>query len=147
MHKVAPQIESALDIPVLHIADATAEVVAAADIGTVGLLGTGFTMEQDFYKGRLADKYGLKVLTPRTADRDIVHRVIYDELCQGEFKEASKLEFLRIIDDLAANGAQAVILGCTEIGLLISADDTAVKLVDTSTVHVHKAVELATGLR
>lgn len=143
MHKVAPQVESGLNIPLLHIADATAEVILEAGIETVGLLGTGFTMEQDFYKGRLRDKYGLQVQIPKAPDRDTVHRVIYDELCQGEIREESKREFLHVIDDLSDRGAQAVILGCTEIGLLVRQCDTQVKLVDTSAVHAQKAVELA----
>ena len=145
MHKVAPQIEESLSIPLLHIADATAEVIMEADIETIGLLGTAFTMEQEFYKGRLTDKFGLQVLTPEAADRDIVHRVIYDELCQGQIREESKREYLRIVDDLAGKGAQAVILGCTEIGLLITQSDTSVKLIDTSAVHAQRAVEKATG--
>jgi len=144
MHKVAPQIEAGLNIPLLHIADATAEVITAADIDTVGLLGTGFTMEQEFYKGRLSNRHGLKVLTPVTEDRNLVHRVIYDELCQGKVREQSKREYLRIVDSLANRGAQAIILGCTEIGLLISQCDTKVRLVDTSAVHAQKAVEMAT---
>ena len=117
MHKVADEVAEAINIPLLHIADATADVLVADKIQTVGLLGTGFTMEQDFYKGRLCDHYGLEVLIPSEADRKIVHEVIYQELCLGEVKADSKAEYLRIIDELAAQGAEAVILGCTEIGL------------------------------
>lgn len=143
MHKVAPSIEEALEIPILHIADATAEVLLDQGVKTVGLLGTGFTMEQDFYKGRLSDKYGLKVLVPNQPDRDIVHRVIYDELCLGKIDADSKTEYLRIIQKLADDGAEAVILGCTEIGMLVQQADTAVRLLDTTAIHAQKAVEFA----
>ena len=143
MHKVAPQIEAAIDIPLLHIADATAEVLLQDGIRQVGLLGTGFTMEQAFYKDRLIDKYGLQVKVPEEADREIVHRVIFEELCLGVTEEASKRNYLRIIDDLAAQGAQAVILGCTEIGMLVSQSDTAVTLVDTTRIHAQMAVRRA----
>ena len=145
MHKVAANIERAINIPVLHIADATAEVLVVEDIRTVGLLGTAFTMEQDFYKGRLADKYGLDVLIPNDDDRAIVHRVIYEELCLGKTTAASKAEYLRIIEALASRGAEAVILGCTEIGMLVSQADTEVKLLDTSVIHAQQAVERATA--
>jgi aspartate racemase len=145
MHKVAPQIEAAIRIPVLHIADATAEVLLADGVGTVGLLGTAFTMEQAFYRGRLAERYGLEVLVPHTADRDLVHRVIYEELCQGRVEPGSKAEYLRIVASLAARGAEAVILGCTEIGMLIGQRDTEVRLLDTTLIHAQKAVELATA--
>ena len=143
MHKVAPHIEAAVDIPILHIADATAEVLLDQGVKSVGLLGTGFTMEQDFYKGRLSDKYGLKVLVPNQPDRDIVHRVIYDELCLGKIESDSKAEYLRIIQKLAEEGAEAVILGCTEIGMLVQQADTAVRLLDTTAIHAQKAVEFA----
>ncbi|WP_226705094.1 aspartate/glutamate racemase family protein [Microbulbifer elongatus] len=145
MHKVSADIERAINIPVLDIADATAEVLVAEDIRTVGLLGTAFTMEQDFYKGRLADKYGLDVLIPNDDDRAIVHRVIYEELCLGKTTAASKAEYLRIIEALASRGAEAVILGCTEIGMLVSLADTEVKLLDTSVIHAQQAVERATA--
>ncbi len=144
MHRVAPEIEAAIGIPVLHIADATAEVLAAEGVASVGLLGTAFTMEQDFYKGRLEDRFGLRVLVPDTADRQLVHRVIYEELCLGETRSSSKTEFLRIIDGLATKGAEAVILGCTEIGMLVGQADPRVKLLDTTAVHATKAVEYAT---
>ncbi len=140
MHKIAPQIQEAINIPLLHIADATAEVLAQRGIKTVGLLGTAFTMEQNFYKGRLRDQYGLEVLVPGQDDRQIVHRVIYDELCLGQIKAESKAAYLRIIDGLAADGAQAVILGCTEIGMLVNQDDTQVTLLDTAAIHAQKAV-------
>lgn len=143
MHKVAPFVEEVLEIPLLHIADATAEVLVAQGVKKVGLLGTGFTMEQDFYKGRLIEKYGLEVVVPDKADRDIVHKVIYTELCLGTINEASKTEYLRIIDKLADQGAEAVILGCTEIGMLVQQQDTAVRLLDTTLIHAEKAVEYA----
>lgn len=144
MHKVAPQIERAINIPLLHIADATAEVLVKKGVQTVGLLGTAFTMEQDFYKGRLTDNYGLSVLVPDEVDREIVHKTIYQELCLGNVNPASKLEYLRIINSLARKGAEAVILGCTEIGILVNQADTEVTLLDTTHIHAQKAVEWAT---
>ncbi|TET05790.1 aspartate/glutamate racemase family protein [Candidatus Dependentiae bacterium] len=143
MHKVAPEIEKAIKIPVLHIADATAEVLLHKGIKTVGLLGTAFTMEKDFYKGRLSEKYGLNVLVPNKEDRQIVHKIIYQELCLGKIQADSKAEYLRIIDLLANKGAEAVILGCTEIGMLVNQNDTKVKLFDTTAIHAEKAVEYA----
>lgn len=143
MHKVAPQIENAITIPLLHIADATAEVLVRNNIKKVGLLGTAFTMEQDFYKGRLSNKYGINVLVPNEEDREIVHRIIYQELCLGKIQADSKAEYLRIIDSLANQGAEAVILGCTEIGMLVTHGDTNVKLFDTTAIHAEKAVEYA----
>ncbi len=141
MHKVAPQIEKAIKIPLLHIADATAEVLVNNGIKTVGLLGTAFTMEQDFYKGRLIEKYGLNVQIPNGEDRKIIHKIIYEELCLGKIQPDSKNEYLRIIDMLANQGSEAVILGCTEIGMLVSQGDTKVKLFDTTAIHAEKAVE------
>jgi aspartate racemase len=143
MHKVAPQIEKAIDIPLLHIADATAEVLVKNGIKTVGLLGTAFTMEQDFYKGRLNANYGLTVLVPNESDRKIVHNVIYKELCLGNSVPASKIEYLRIIESLANHGAEAVILGCTEIGMLVEQTDTEITLLDTTYIHAQKAVDWA----
>jgi len=143
MHKVAPQIEKAINIPLLHIADATAEVLVKKEIKIVGLLGTAFTMEQDFYKGRLMDNYGLTVLVPDAEDRQIVHHVIYKELCLGSSMPSSKAEYLRIIESLANQGAEAVILGCTEIGMLVDQNDTEVLLLDTTYIHAQKAVEWA----
>lgn len=141
MHKVAPQIEQAISIPILHIADATAERLIGDGIKTVGLLGTAFTMEQDFYKGRLEDNYGLKVITPNTDDRKIVHNVIYNELCLGKIELTSKHEYLRIMSELSLNGAEAIILGCTEISMLVKQSDTNVPLYDTTEIHAKKAVE------
>ncbi|MFC3152283.1 aspartate/glutamate racemase family protein [Litoribrevibacter euphylliae] len=143
MHKVAPDIEQAIQIPLLHIADATAEVLVKDEIKKVGLLGTAFTMEQDFYKGRLTNNYGLEVLIPSSQDRAIIHRVIYEELCLGVIKPNSKAEYLRIIDALADQGAEAVILGCTEIGMLVQQSDTTIRLLDTTAIHAEKAVEYA----
>lgn len=144
MHKVAPEIEEAIQIPLLHIADATAEILVNEGIKSVGLLGTAFTMEQEFYKGRLIDNYGLQVLVPNEDDIKIVHKIIYQELCLGKIESDSKAEYLRIIDSLAGQGAEAVILGCTEIGMLVNQSDTNVRLLDTTTIHAEKAVEYAT---
>jgi len=143
MHKVAPQIENEIEIPLLHIADATAETLVRNGIKRVGLLGTAFTMEQDFYKGRLIDRYGLDVIVPSNKDRQVIHKTIYEELCLGEVKEDSRSEYLRIIDLLASQGAEAVILGCTEIGMLVNQNNTNVELLDTTEIHAKKAVEYA----
>ena len=143
MHKVVPEIESRISIPVLHIADATANVLQADGIEKVGLLGTRFTMEQDFYKGRLTDKFGMDVVVPSSEDQETVHTIIYDELCKGVIKESSKQQYLAIIDKLYAEGAQAVILGCTEIALLVSQQDTQVPLYDTTEIHAKQGVEYA----
>ncbi|MEN3758362.1 aspartate/glutamate racemase family protein [Aeromonas veronii] len=143
MHKVAPEIEAAIDIPLLHIADATAAKLRADGITRVGLLGTRFTMEQDFYKGRLQERFGLAVLVPDEAGRERVHRIIYDELCLGEIRESSRAEYLAIIEALAAAGAEAVILGCTEIALLVGDARAAVPLYDTTAIHAEAAVALA----
>jgi aspartate racemase len=143
MHKVASQVEAAIHIPLLHIADATAEAIQAAGIRKVGLLGTRFTMEQDFYTGRLIDKYGLEVLVPPEADRQIVHRIIYEELVLGIVKEESRREYLRIMGDLRARGAEAIIEGCTEIVMLVQPEHTDIRLFDTTRIHAEKAVEMA----
>tara|TARA_R110001583_G_scaffold67490_7_gene192940 strand:- start:52042 stop:52731 length:690 start_codon:yes stop_codon:yes gene_type:complete len=143
MHKVAPQIEAAIDIPLLHIADATAEEILDRGIKTVGLLGTRFTMEEDFYKQRLRENYGLKVLVPNEVQRSLVHDVIYQELCLGEINADSQLAYLDIIESLAKQGAEAVILGCTEIGMLVKQSDTQVLLLDTTYIHAKKAVQFA----
>lgn len=142
MHKVYPQIQSGVGIPLLHIADATADALAEAGVSTVALLGTKYTMCQEFYKSRLTGR-GFTVLIPGEADVELVNRVIFDELCLGELKPESKAEFLRIIEGLAAQGAQGVILGCTEIGLLIQQADTALPVFDTTLIHAARAVELA----
>jgi aspartate racemase len=143
MHKVAPEIEQAITIPLLHIADATARHTLRAGIETVGLLGTSFTMEQEFYKGRLADKHGIQVLVPGKADRNLVHTIIYDELCLGEIRVASRQAYVRIIEALADRGAEAIILGCTEIGSLVQQEHTEVPLFDTTAIHAQAAVDEA----
>ena len=143
MHKVVPAIESAVTIPLLHIADPTAEAITRAGYTRVGLLGTRFTMEQAFYRDRLSAHHGLQVMIPNPADRDRVHRVIYGELCLGTVSADSRNEYRRIIADLVAQGAQAVILGCTEISLLIGPADSAVPLFDTTAIHAGKAAEWA----
>ena len=145
MHKVAPEVEAAVTIPLLHIADATAEAVKAEGLSTVGLLGTRFTMEQAFYRERLTEMHGLRVLTPVEADRAIVHRVIYDELCVGRTVESSRDEYRRIMSALVERGAQAIILGCTEISLLVGAGDCSVALFDTTAIHARKAAEWSLG--
>jgi aspartate racemase len=145
MHKVAAEIEAAIGIPLVHIADATAEVLRREGVRKVGLLGTAFTMEQDFYRGRLAERFGIEVLVPPAAGRRVVHEVIYGELCLGDVREASRGRYLSIIDALAARGAEAVILGCTEIGMLVTPDCTDVPLVDTTRAHADRAVSLALG--
>ncbi len=143
MHKVAPQIEAAVPIPLLHIADATAASILAAGHRTIGLLGTRFTMEQDFYRQRLQERHGLEVIVPSADDRCVVHDVIYDELCRGVIRDASRDHYRRIMDDLVARGAEAIILGCTEIGLLVAAHDARVPLFDTTALHAGAAVEAA----
>jgi aspartate racemase len=143
MHKVAPAIEAAVRIPLLHIADATAAEITAAGCSTVGLLGTRFTMEQGFYKDRLHQGHGLRVLTPGERDRELVHRVIYDELCLGKVIDPSRAEYRRIMAELVSQGAEAIILGCTEITLLVVQSDSAVPLYDTTRIHARKAAEWA----
>ncbi len=143
MHEYIPVMKPHLSMPILHIADATAEVIKERGLTKIGLLGTGFTMEREFYKGRLTNNHGINVITPDAADRKIVHDVIYHELCLGELKEPSKEEYIRIIEKLARDGAEAVILGCTEITLLVGPGDTDVPLLDTTAIHAQKAVERA----
>ena len=143
MHKLASEIEAGVNIPLLHIADTTADAVKAAGISRVGLLGTRFTMEQDFYKGRLTEKHGLDVLIPEEADRELVHRVIYDELCLGVIKSASRRAFTTVIEKLAAAGAQGVILGCTEIESLVRQEDSPVPVFPTTQIHATAAVDWA----
>jgi aspartate racemase len=143
MHKVAPQIEAAIDIPILHVADATAGIIKQRGIKTVGLLGTAFTMEQSFFKGRLEEKHGIHVIVPNEEDRKVVHDIIYHELCLGQQLDASRTQYLSIIDTLAAEGAEAVILGCTEIGMLVNQSDTDVMLLDTTAIHAENAVQAA----
>ena len=143
MHKMAGEVQRSIHIPLLHIADATAEAVKVRGLRRVGLLGTRFTMEEDFYRGRLVEKYALDVLIPDQADREIVHRVIYEELVLGRIEAASKAEYLRIIAGLAKAGAGGIILGCTEIGLLVSQADSRLPLFDTTRIHALAAVQFA----
>lgn len=143
MHKVAAQIESELSVPLIHIADATAERVREAGVAKVGLLGTRFTMAEDFYRGRLHERHGLQVVIPSPRDRALIDRVIYEELCQGIISEGSRREFVRIIADLAGMGADGVILGCTEIGLLVRSSDSPIPAFDTTRIHAEKGVNLA----
>jgi aspartate racemase len=145
MHKVAGAIEAAVGIPLLHIADPTAEAVRAAGLRTVGLLGTRFTMEQGFYVGRLEERHGLAVLTPLAEDRALVHRVIYEELVLGRVLEPSRAAYRRVIEDLVARGAEGVILGCTEIAMLVGAGDARVPVFDTTELHAMAAGVWATA--
>ncbi len=142
MHKVADQVAGAVSVPLLHLADATAAAVLAAGVTRVGLLGTAFTMEQDFYRDRLA-AHGLDVLVPDPAGRALVHRVIYEELCLGVVREESRAEYRRVIAELVAEGAQGVILGCTEIELLVGHGDSAVPVFPTTRIHAEAAVTAA----
>lgn len=142
MHKVAHKVEAAINIPLLHLADATASCIRKAGISTVGLLGTKFTMEQDFYRRRL-EQQGLNVLIPAHEDREIVHRIIYEELCLGKVLQDSRQEYLRVIDWLAAGGAEGVIEGCTEIVMLVQQKHTPVPLFDTTVIHAREAVSQA----
>ena len=146
MHKVADAVTDAVSIPLLHIADATAVQLRADNITKVGLLGTSFTMEQDFYKNRLSEKYGIEVVVPSKSDRGLVHDVIFQELCLGTINDSSRDEYVRITGQLAEEGAQAVILGCTEIALLIQQQHTDVPLYDTTAIHAKSAVDLALGI-
>lgn len=143
MHRVAPAVEAAVGIPLLHIADSTAKQIHATGLRTVGLLGTAFTMEQDFYRGRLAERHGLSVIVPDDKDRAVVHRVIYEELVAGRVLPGSREAYRAIIAKMVANGAQGVILGCTEIMLLIGPDDSPVPIFDTTALHAAAAVEAA----
>ncbi|MGO4004229.1 aspartate/glutamate racemase family protein [Pseudomonas fluorescens] len=144
MHKVAGQIQAAISVPFLHIAEPAGEAALAIDARTVGLLGTAFTMEQDFLKERLTAQ-GLQVLVPETEDRQAVHRIIYDELCVGVISDASRERYQQVIEALAARGAQAIILGCTEISLLIKPEHSELPLLDTTELHARAAVAFALG--
>lgn len=143
MHKVASEIEANIDIPILHIADATAQKLQLDGVSKVGLLGTRFTMEQDFYKSRLSENFGIDVLVPNSDDITTVHEIIYNELCLGEIRAESRQKYVEIVERLARQGAQAVILGCTEIALLIDQQHTQVPLYDTTAIHADQAVQLA----
>jgi aspartate racemase len=145
MHKMAEEIQKAVSIPLLHIADPTARRIKERGIRKIALLGTRTTMEEDFYKGRLAGKYGLEVMIPAEMDRNIIHKVIYDELCLGKIVADSGREFIRIIEDLGERGAEGIILGCTEISLLVKDEDSPVPLFDTTAIHARAAVDFAMG--
>ena len=146
MHKMASEVEHATSLPLLHIADATATRIKEKRLKTVALLGTRFTMEQDFYKGRLAENHGLDVIVPSAEEMEIVHRIIYNELCKGTILDSSKKDYLRIISNLVSQGAEGVILGCTEIPLLVKQADVAVPIFDTTTIHAQEAVKIAIAL-
>lgn len=143
MHKLAPEVEAACDLPLIHIADATGEVIAAQGLNKVALLGTAFTMEQDFYRERLSERFGLEVIVPEAEDRAEVHRVIYEELVAGQVRDGSREAYRRIIARLADRGAQGVILGCTEIMLLVNQSDSPVPIFDTTEIHALAAVDFA----
>ena len=143
MHKMADEVQSSITIPLLHIADATAEKIRSKGLKKVGLLGTKFTMEEDFYKGRLSNTFGLDVIIPEEDEREIAHDIIYKELCLGEIKKSSKKKFKKIIENLVSRGAEGIILGCTEIPLLIKQEDCSVPLFDTTEIHARSAVELS----
>ncbi|WP_281649251.1 aspartate/glutamate racemase family protein [Parendozoicomonas sp. Alg238-R29] len=145
MHKVADNIQSSISIPVIHIADATAEILVTDGIKRVGLLGTKFTMEQDFYKNRVSEKYGIEVIVPNQNDRNTVHDIIYNELCLGKTTDQSREKYLDIVNELYSQGAEAVILGCTEIALLIQQQHTTIRLYDTTQIHAAQAVKSATS--
>lgn len=143
MHKVADEIQAGIDIPFLHVVDATAQQIKAAGIRTVGLLGTRFTMEEEFYIQRLSQKHNLKILVPDLEGRELVHRVIFDELVLGKIRRASREKYLTVIAQLVGQGAEGIILGCTEIGLLIRTQDCPTPLFDTTRIHAEAAVEFA----
>ena len=145
MHRMAEEVQEGIGIPLLHIADATAAKIRARGLRVVGLLGTKFTMEEGFYKGRLIDRHGLEVLVPSDEGREIVHRAIYDELVMGVIEPKSKAQYIQIIEELVSMGAQGIILGCTEIGLLVGEKDVTVPVFDTALIHATAAVEHALG--
>ena len=145
MHLMAEEVQEGIDIPLLHIADATARAVMAEGLKSVGLLGTRFTMEKDFYRGRLEKKHQLRVIVPDQAGRDLVHNVIYDELVQGLIKEPSWQGYLEVIQNLVNEGAEGIVLGCTEIGLLVKGEDVQVPVFDTMEIHARAAVDAALG--
>jgi aspartate racemase len=145
MHKMADEVQNSIKIPLLNLIDATAEQVKQAGLTKIGLLGTKFTMEQDFYRGRLSDRFGLEVIIPDDGQREFIHHVIYDELCLGIVNQSSKGEFIKIIDHLVDRGAEGIILGCTEIPLLISQSDLLVPIYNTTEIHAKAAVRYALG--
>jgi aspartate racemase len=143
MHRMAEEVQRAVSIPLLHIADVTAEAIKAQEIEKIGLLGTKFTMEEPYYRGRLEDEHGLEVIVPEAQARTVVHRVIYDELVVGLIRDQSKSSFVAIMKDLESAGAQGIILGCTEIGLLVGQEDARVPVFDTTHLHASAAVHFA----
>jgi aspartate racemase len=143
MHRVAPDIERRIDIPLLHIVDPTAEAIRRSGVSALGLLGTRFTMEEAFYRGRLESEFGLTVYVPEAASRELVHEVIFSELCRGILSESSRETFQRVVSELIAMGAQAIVLGCTEIGLLLRPADAPVPLFDTTLLHAEAAALFA----
>jgi aspartate racemase len=143
MHKMADEVQRAIQIPLVHIADVTGEAVKASGQSQVGLLGTKFTMEQDFYKGRLKEIHGIDVLVPEDKERQVIHDILYNELCLGEIKEISREKFQSIIQNLVKRGAQGVILGCTEIPLIVRQEDYEIPLYDTTALHAKAAVDFA----
>lgn len=147
IHKIATDVQRVIEVPLLHIADATAEEIKANSMSKIGLLGTKFTMEQDFYKRRLKEKHGIDVIIPNEQEREVIHQVIYKELISGIIKEESRDIFKKIIDNLKKNGAEGIILGCTEIPLLIKDKDSEIPVFDTTLLHAKKAVDLALEYR
>ena len=147
MHLVAPAIEARIEVPLLHIADPTARAIKGAGLSAVGLLGTRFTMERDFYRERLENEFGLTVYVPEAGSRQLVHDVIYSELCLGEIRDTSRDGFKRVVSELESMGARGIILGCTEIGLLLRAEDVAIPLFDTAELHAEAAGRLAVGAK
>jgi aspartate racemase len=145
MHRMAPEVQAAISIPLLHIADPTASAIRADGVETVGLLGTRFTMEADFYTGRLRDPFGLTPLVPEEPGRTAVHQIIYDELVRGVIREDSRAAYVQVMDDLAAAGAQGIILGCTEISLLIQPEHHPLPQYDTTRLHALAALDWAMG--
>ena len=143
MHMMADEVQKHIKIPLLHIADATAEAIKTKGLKKVGLIGTKFTMEENFYKGRLTERHGLEVIIPAEEERGIIHRIIYDELCLGHIYQASKKKYVDIMENLVMNGAEGVVLGCTEIGLLVHDEDCRVPLLDTTRIHAVSAVDYA----
>jgi len=139
MHIVADEVQRSIKVPLLHIADAAAEEIKTKGLKKIGLLGTRFTLEKDFYKGRLVKKYGLEVIIPAEHERQIVHDIIYGELCRGEIKESSREQFIKIIQNLVSNGSEGIILGCTEICLLVRQQDVQVPIFDTTAIHATSA--------
>lgn len=142
MHIVAPQIEQTVDIPLIHIADATAQAILAQNMTKIGLLGTAYTMQKNFFKDRLA-QHGIETIVPAKEEQEQVHRIIFEELCQGIINPDSKQAYLNCIDNLINQGAQGIILGCTEIGLLIDNNDTSAALFDTTIIHTNAAIDFA----